>query len=141
MYQIIFSINNNEEVMVLPAVPPGFGPEIPQNNGTYEGLSRDYNTIGTMGLWSMTISSIFPVGHHYSFMPADAETDGWKYVNFFEANRPRKLPFRVIILDSSGVCRLNSACTIDSFSWSVKRNGDIDYSLTVREYRFISGVK
>ena len=24
MYQVIFSINNNEEVMVLPAVPPDF---------------------------------------------------------------------------------------------------------------------
>ena len=76
MYQIILSINNNEDVIVLPAVPPDLGPQIPQNNGTYEGLSRDYNTLGTMGLWEMTISSFFPVGKRYSFMPADALEDG-----------------------------------------------------------------
>ena len=141
MYKIIFSINNNEEVVVLPAVPPDLGPELPQNNGTFEGLSRDYNTIGTMGLWELPLSSIFPVGRRYSFMPSDAEEDGWRYVSFFERNRPRGLPFRIVILDSGGVCRLNSACTVDSFSWKVKRNGDIAYSMTVREYRFISGVK
>ncbi len=141
MYKIIISINNNEEVIVLPAVPEGIGPEYPQNNEAYQGLSRDYNTIGTMGLWSMPISSFFPVGKRYSFMPPDAFEDGWKYVDFFQRNRPRRLPFRIIMLDSSGVCRLNSPCTVDSFSWQVKRNGDIAYTLSLREYRFVSGVQ
>ena len=141
MYKIIISINNNEEVIVLPAVPEGLGPEYPQNNESYQGLSRDYNTIGTMGLWSMPISSFFPVGKRYSFMPPDAFEDGWKYVDFFQRNRPRRLPFRIIMLDSSGVCRLNSPCTVDSFSWQVKRNGDIAYTLSLREYRFVSGVQ
>lgn len=141
MYKIIFSINNNEEAVVLPAVPPDFGPEIPQNNDTFSGISKDYNLLGTMGLWSFTIESFFPVGRRYSFMPADAAEDGWSYVAFFDRNRPRRLPFRCVVLDSSGVCRLNSACSIDTFSWRVKRNGDIAYSMTVREYRFISGVK
>ena len=74
-------------------------------------------------------------------MPADAWTDGWKYVDFFERNRPRMLPFRIIILDGNGVCRMNSPCSVDQFEWHVKRNGDISYSLTLREYRFISGAK
>jgi len=30
---------------------------------------------------------------------------------------------------------------VDSFSWQVQRNGDIAYTLELREYRFISGVK
>ena len=141
MYKLIMSINNNEEYIVFPAVPDGIGPEYPQNNDTFQGLSRDYNAIGTMGLWSMSISSFFPVGRRYSFMPPEALEDGWQYVSFFERNRPRKLPFRVILLDENGICRLNSACTVDSFSWQVKRNGDIAYSLELREYRFISGVK
>lgn len=68
-------------------------------------------------------------------------TDGWKYVDFFERNRPRMLPFRIIILDGNGVCRMNSPCSVDQFEWHVKRNGDISYSLTLREYRFISGAK
>ena len=29
MYQVIISINNNEEAVVLPAVPPDLGPQIP----------------------------------------------------------------------------------------------------------------
>ena len=62
MYQVILSINNNEEVAVLPAVPTDLGPQPPQNNGTYEGLSGDYNTLGPMGLWEMSIASFFPVG-------------------------------------------------------------------------------
>ena len=62
MYQVILSINNNEEVAVLPAVPTDLGPQLPQNNGTYEGLSGDYNTLGPMGLWEMSIASFFPVG-------------------------------------------------------------------------------
>ena len=74
MYQVILSINNNEEVAVLPAVPTDLGPQLPQNNGTYEGLSGDYNTLGPMGLWEMSIASFFPVGRRYSFMPADAWT-------------------------------------------------------------------
>lgn len=142
MYQVIISINNNEEAVVLPAVPPDLGPQLPQNNGTYEGLSKDYNTLGTMGLWEMSISSFFPVGKgRPSYMPADALEDGWQYVNFFERNRPRMLPFRIIILDGGGICRLNSPCSVDSFSWQVKRNGDLAYTLELREYRFISGAK
>ncbi len=141
MYQIIFSINNNEEAVVLPAVPTDFGLEYPQNNDTYTGLSADYNLLGTMGLWQFSLSSFFPVGRRYPFMPAEASTDGWSYVDFFTRNRERKLPFRVIVLDSGGVCRLNAPCSIDNFSWAVKRNGDITYSMTVREYRFIRGGK
>lgn len=94
-----------------------------------------------MGLWSMSISGFFPVGRRHSFMPPEALEDGWQYVSFFERNRPRKLPFRVILLDGDGICRLNSACTVDNFSWQVQRNGDIAYTLELREYRFISGVK
>ena len=113
-----------------------------------DNANDDYNVLGigpimvprTPKQRVVTISSFFPVGKRYSFMPADALEDGWQYVSFFERNRPRMLPFRIIILDDRGVCRLNSPCSVDSFSWSVKRNGDIAYSLTLREYRFISGV-
>lgn len=141
MYKVFLSINNNEDVVCLPCTPPGIGPKYPQHNGEYEGLSGDYNVIGPMGLWTMSISSFFPVGKRYPWMPAESESDGWKYVDFFARNRPRKLPFRIVILDNDGVSRLNSACTVDSFSWSVNRRGDIDYTLELREYRFVSGVR
>ena len=50
-YKVILSFNNNEEVMVLPHVPPDFPlPEPEQHNETYTGLSKDYRRIGTLGL-------------------------------------------------------------------------------------------
>lgn len=49
MYKLIMSINNNEEYIVFPAVPAGIGPQYEQNNGTFQGLSRDYNTIAPWG--------------------------------------------------------------------------------------------
>lgn len=124
---------------MLPSVPPDFGIERPKNNDTYSGLTRDYNLLGTMGLWSFSLSGVFPVGRRDAYMPPEALTDGWAYVSFFERNIPRKLPFRAILLDNKGICRLNSACSIDSFGWQIKRNGDISYSMTVREYRFVGG--
>lgn len=140
MYKGILSINNNEEYVVFPFLPPDIGPQIPQNNDTYSGLSRDYNTIGTMGLWTMSWSAFFPVGAvRRSYADPDSLTDGWQYVSFLDRNRPRLLPFRFILIDSGAVTRINSPVTVDDFSWSVKRNGDIGYSLTLREYPFMEG--
>ena len=137
-YQVIFSVKNNEEVFVLPHVPVDFPlPQPEQHSETYTGLSQDYRRIGTMGLRTLSWNSFFPVGRRYGFMPAEALEDGWAYVSFFERWRQRKVPFRMIVLDSQGVSRLNMACTVDTFEPSVKRNGDIAYSIAVTEYRFI----
>ena len=35
MYQVILSINNNEEVAVLPAVPTDLGPQLPPVSYTH----------------------------------------------------------------------------------------------------------
>lgn len=137
-YKLILSVNNLEEVMVWPSLPPDFGPEFPQRNGTYEGISGDFNTLGPMGLWTIPLEGVFPVGHRRAYMPPEAETDGWRYVEFLNRNRARRIPFRITLLDSAGQCRFNDACSVDNFSWKVKRNGDIAYSLTFREYRFIT---
>lgn len=138
MYKLILSVNNLEEVMVWPSVPPDFGPELQQRNGTYEGISGDFNTLGPMGLWSIPLEGVFPVGSRRPYMPPEAEEDGWRYVDFLNRNMARRIPFRITLLDNSGVCRFNDACSVDNFSWKVKRNGDIAYSLTFREYRFIT---
>lgn len=138
MYKIMISVNNNEEVFTLPHVPVDFPlPEPEQNNETYTGLSQDYRRIGTMGLRQFSWNSFFPVGRRYPFMPPEALEDGWAYVSFFQRWRERKVPFRMIVLDSSGVARLNLPVTIDSFEPSIRRNGDIEYSISVTEYRFV----
>ena len=47
------------------------------------------------------------------------------------------MPFRLIILDSGGVARLNIPVTVDDFSVTVRRSGDLNYSVSVTEYRFV----
>lgn len=136
-YKVIMSYNNNEEVMVLPHVPVDFPlPEPDQHNETYEGLSRDYRRIGTLGLRAYAWESIFPV-RRYPFMPPEASANGWDYVAFFRRGRERKLPFRLIVLDGGGACRLNTPVTVDTLDITVRRNGDIAYSITCTEYRFV----
>ena len=123
---------------MLPYVPPDFPlPEPEQHNETYEGLSRDYRRIGTLGLRPYSWEGIFPVGHRYDFMPPEASENGWDYVTFFQRGRERKIPFRLIVLDSSGTPRLNTPITADSLEISVRRNGDLDYSISCTEYRFV----
>ena len=84
MYKIIISVNNNEEVWTLPHCPPDFPiPQPEQHHETYEGLSRDYRRIGTLGLRHMEWTALLPV-HRYPFMPPEASADGWAYVDFFD---------------------------------------------------------
>ena len=119
MYKIIISVNNNEEVWTLPHCPPDFPiPQPEQHHETYEGLSRDYRRIGTLGLRHMEWTALLPV-HRYSFMPSEASA------------------FRLIVLDSKGAARLNMPVTVDSFDVTVRKNGDLEYSIAVTEYRFI----
>lgn len=71
-------------------------------------------------------------------MPQESYKDGWAYVDFFNRWRDKKVPFRLIVLDSKGSARLNMPVTIDSFDVSVRKSGDLEYSIAVTEYRFIS---
>ena len=73
----------------------------------------------------------------YSFMPSEASADGWAYVDFLSRWRDKKVPFRLIVLDSKGAARLNMPVTVDSFDVTVRKNGDLEYSIAVTEYRFI----
>ena len=69
------------------------------------GLSRDYRRIGTLCLRHMEWTALLPV-HRYSFMPSEASADGWAYVDFFDRWRDKKVPFRLIVLDSKGASSL-----------------------------------
>ena len=92
------------------------------------GLSRDYRRIGTLGLRHMEWTALLPV-RRYSFMPSEASADGWAYVDFLSRWRDKKVPFRLIVLDSKGAARLNMPVTVDSFDVTVRKNGDLEYSI------------
>ena len=133
---IIFSANNNEEVMVFPVVPPDIGPEIPQENEDFESVAGRMKLIGNMGLKTLRIESFWPVNKNYSWVRSGSEPNGWRYVEFFEKWRSKKIPLRVIITTDNGATRLNMACLVNNLKWDVDKAGDIRYSLDIEEYRF-----
>jgi len=150
IYKIIISVNNNEEVMTFPHVPIDFPMELPpQNNETYEGLSRSYNRIGTMGLRTLQWSGFLPIARRmhnqdmyvrqFGYNP-DA-VDAWEYVKFFEKWRPKQLPFRLVFLHKDGHPILNMPCTVDTFTYTICKNGDLNYTIHVTEYVFIEEKK
>lgn len=136
MVQVIFSANNNEEIMVLPYVPPGTAITQDQANEEFKTTTGVLNLIGNMGLKHLSIASFFPT-QEYKWIPKEASADGWEYVDFFNKWRDAKVPVRIVVISKQNKEILNMACLIDSFSYSEKRNGDISYSLEVSEYRFV----
>lgn len=133
---IVFSANNNEEIMVFPVVPPEIGPEIPQEHEDFESLTGRMKLIGNMGLMTLSIESFWPVNKCYPWVRPGSLSDGWQYVAFFKKWRDKKVPLRLIITTDNGAARLNMACVVNQFSWTVDRVGDIRYKLNVEEYRF-----
>ena len=98
----ILSYNNNEVTLVFPVVEnEGIDLESPQSNGSFDSLNGEMNTIGTMGLRSCSIASIFPT-HDYPWMRPRSSSDGWDYVRKIEAGRKRFVPFRAILLNNDG---------------------------------------
>lgn len=134
---LIFSVNNNEEIMIFPVVPAGIGPEIPQENEDFDSIVGTLKLIGKLGNRTMTIESFWPVNKNYSFVRPGSESDGWLYVSFFERWREKQVPFRVILTTADGATRLNMACVINHLYWEVDKVGDIQYKLEIEEYKFV----
>jgi hypothetical protein len=128
---IIFSINNNESVIVLP-IPCEVQLENPYEHSTFDGLKGPLTLLGQKGLRSFPIQSYFPIRESPLIRPG-ATADAWSYVDWFETNRARGLPMRVIIIYDSGR-KENFACAVKDFTYWVERNGDVGYSMTVTEY-------
>ena len=81
---IIFSANNNEEIMVFPVVPPDTGPAVPQEHEDFEAITGKMKIIGNMGLRSLSIESFWPVDKNYPWVRPGSDPNGWLYVEFFE---------------------------------------------------------
>ena len=57
--EIVFSINNNAEIMVMPTAPE-FEIAEGQGNDTFQGLTVNIRMIGNKELRAMSLSSFFP---------------------------------------------------------------------------------
>lgn len=127
------SYNNFTERLQLPVPPPEYQYTISNQNDTVNILGLgDIIQITGEGLAEIEISSHFPArqvpyAQYYFGDPyvATKTIDRW---------RQTKRPIRLIITETP----INLACAIESFTWG-ERGGsrDVDYSLKLKEYRFV----
>lgn len=132
---IVFSINNNAEIMVLPVAPEWEISE-DQANETYNGLSFNIRMIGNPGLRTLEISSFFP-SKKYPFVNPYADVNPQAYIDFFRRIKTERIPARIVITDKQSVERLNMAVSIDNFVYKYRTNGDADFSVSMTEYIFL----
>jgi hypothetical protein len=136
---IVFSANNFEEVLRLPIVPPNTDVLNPRKNEEFETIQMGtLNLIGLKGLRTLSIQSFFPT-KIYSFVKDNARL-GWEYVDFFNKWSDKRVPIRIIMTDNTGKEILNMPCTVENFTHGLDKVGDIQYTLEIKEFKFV-GVK
>lgn len=134
---ITLSCNNGKEIYTLPVVTEM--PQIQNNykNEEFETINDTINLAGNRELMRVSISSFFPVNKNYPFANKKAVSNGWEYVRFIERCANNKIPIRLIISDSMRTI-LNIASLVNNFSYNVDRKNDIQYTLELMEYRFVT---
>lgn len=138
MIQVFISINNNQEVLQLPVPPSDYKITSPWDNGQMKGLQGTINIIGLKGLKSVSISSFFPAkGKDYPYNQ-NKTMWGMEYVNTIERWRERRLPLRLVIVSQDGEKNVNMSVTIDTFEHSEGQDGDVNFTLSMSEFVFIS---
>lgn len=128
---IYLSVNNREQVLRLPVMPPSFTVVKPAKNGVFETVSgKELLTIGEAGLKEISFSSFFPV-RDYPFL-RDRTYKGQEYVYILDTWRAKKIPVRLIVTETP----INIAVVIDDFRYTVRQDGDIWYDITFKEFAF-----
>lgn len=126
--EIYFSVDDNKEIIKIPYVPPDVEIFSPLEYEMFENWKGQLLTlIGEEGLREITIESFFP-GKIYKWLGSVMLAPG--YLDFFKRNRNKK--FRIVVVSLS--IRLNMLCTITDFTHRKKHNGDVNYSLSIKEY-------
>ena len=129
---IYLSVNNREQVICLPVLPSEFTISKPRSNEVFETVSQgELNLIGKSGLKSISWDSFFPV-RDYPFLRDRSDT-AFGYLYLLDTWYEQKLPMRLIITETP----INMACTIEDFSYTIKKDGDMHYSITLSEVKLI----
>ena len=126
---IFLSVNNREQILQLPVVPPEFTITKPRKNDTFETASQgDLKLLGTEGLKGIVINSFFPV-RDYPFLRSRAYK-GFEYVYIIDTWLNSKLPIRLIVTETP----INMAITVDNFSYTIKSDGDLYYTMECSQF-------
>ena len=129
---IFLSVNNREQVLKIPVLPSEFTVSKPQKNEVFETINQgELKLLGLAGLKSIAWSSFFPI-REYSFL-RDRAYKGFEYAYIIDKWIEAKIPIRLVITDTP----INIAVTVDSFEYNIKSDGDLYYSITFGEFRFV----
>lgn len=129
---IYLSVNNREQVICLPVLPSEFTVSKPLSNEVFETVTQgELNLIGKSKLKSISWSSFFP-SKDYPFL-RDKSNTAFGYVYLLDTWYSQKLPMRLIITETP----INMACTIEDFSYTIKKDGDMYYNITLSEVKLI----
>ena len=129
---IYLSVNNREQVICLPVLPAEFTVSKPFSNEVFETVTQgELNLIGKAKLKSISWSSFFP-SRDYPFL-RDKSNTAFGYAYLLDTWYSQKLPMRLIITETP----INMACTIEDFSYTIKKDGDMYYNITLSEVKLI----
>ena len=129
---IYLSVNNREQILKLPVLPAEFTVSKPHTNEVFETVTQgQLKLIGRPALKSISWSSFFPI-RDYPFLRNRSDT-AFGYLYTIDTWYERKLPIRLIITDTP----INMAVTIDDFSYTIGKDGDMKYSITLSEVKLI----
>ena len=132
---IYLSVNNREQVICLPVLPAEFTISKPQKNDTFETVTQgELKLIGSPGLKGITINSFFPV-RDYPFL-RDRSFKGFVYVYIIDKWIEAKYPIRLIITETP----INMVCCVDDFSYTIKKDGDLYYTLVLSQFKLVNTV-
>ena len=136
--EIVLSMNNRERIATIPIPPLDLEVSISQDNTDFEGLENKVRLIGNSDFTKIKFSSFFP-NQKIKSSHKNAFKNGWDYVEFIEEARKRKIPIRILIIFRKK--KINMAATIDDFSYSIDKAGDIKYSISLTEYLILTPLK
>lgn len=128
---IFFNWDDDKESIQLPINPESFEVEGSQNNTsiTVQNLG-EINLKGKRNLYGLSFESFFPA-QQYDFAQCAYE-ESYSYVDKLKGLMENNTTLHLIITETD----VNMQCTIESFSYGeAERNGDVNYSLSLKEYR------
>lgn len=131
--QCMFTLTCGTDSLTFPVTPGSFEVSQQFNNQTLTINSLgEINLLGKKGLRTIKFGAFFP-NNDYSFV-SSAASSAYGYVEKITRMAESGQPCRILITGTS----LSFPCTIDDFSYSEKDGtGDVYFSISLREYRYI----
>ena len=131
---IYLSVNNRADILQIPVIPAEFTITKPQSLTVFETVSKgELQLIGTPKLKGIVIESFFPVaGRTYPYI-RNTSMWGWEYINKLDIWIAQKLPIRLVVTDTP----INMVAAVKNFSYILKTDGDIWYSLELEQFNLL----